>query len=299
MDLSLIKKKLEQLNEQTQDRLDTSGLRWTPANGKQTIRIVPSIENPDNPFTELMFYNKLAKYPILALTNFGEQDPVEEFIQTLRATDDKDNWSLSGKISARPRYFCPVVVRGEEDKGVRIWSISATIYKALLTIAADEEYGDFTDIQKGFDLVVEKTPPATPGAYADITVRAKRNDSPLSEDKAEIKKWLTEQPKVMDLFRKPTYDWLKKQLKAYISGAPAEAEGSGDKKEETAESESKQPEAKKAEPEAKEAEAPKPKSAAKQGKKAVTNKFDDLFKDDDEGGTASTEDDDEKLPWEK
>ena len=293
MDLNLIKKKLDELNEQSQERQDTSGLRWSPANGKQTIRIVPSVENPDNPFTELMFYNKLSKYPILALTNFGEQDPVEEFIETLRATDDKDNWSLSGKISARPRYFCPIIVRGEEDKGVRIWSISSTIYKALLTIAADEEYGDFTDIQKGFDLVVEKTPPATPGAFADITVRAKRNDSPLSEDKAEIKKWLTEQPKVLDLFRKPSYDWLKKQLKAYISGdAPVEAEKASEepKKED---SEEKQPEA----PKPDLGEKAQPKSAAApaaaKGKKGVTNKFDDLFKDDDDA------EDDEKLPWEK
>lgn len=274
MDLSLIRKKLEQINEQSADRQDTSGLRWSPANGKQTVRIVPSVENPDNPFTELMFYNKLSKYPILALTNFGEQDPVEEFIQTLRATDDKDNWSLSGKISARPRYFVPVIVRGEEDKGVRIWSISATIYKSLLTIAADEEYGDFTDINNGFDLVVEKTPPATQGAYADITVRAKRTESKLSEDKAEIKKWLTEQPKVFDLFRKPTYDWLKKQLKAFIEGKPDVPVTADEKAAPAAE-------------EAPKEEAPAAKPVAKKPvpKQSVTTKFDDLFKDDDEEGT--------------
>lgn len=274
MDLSLIRKKLEQINEQSADRQDTSGLRWSPANGKQTVRIVPSVENPDNPFTELMFYNKLSKYPILALTNFGEQDPVEEFIQTLRATDDKDNWSLSGKISARPRYFVPVIVRGEEDKGVRIWSISATIYKSLLTIAADEEYGDFTDINNGFDLVVEKTPPATQGAFADITVRAKRTESKLSEDKAEIKKWLTEQPKVLDLFRKPTYDWLKKQLKAFIEGKPDVPVAADEKAAPAAE-------------EAPKEEAPAAKPVAKKPvpKQSVTTKFDDLFKDDDEEGT--------------
>ena len=185
MDLSLIKQKLQQINEQSQERQDNSALRWVPGNGKSQIRIVPSVENPDNPFTELMFYNRLGKYPILALTNFNEQDPVEEFIETLRATDDKDNWSLSGKISARPRYFVPVIVRGEEDKGVRIWSISSTIYKALLSLAADDEIGDFTDIQNGTDMIVEKTPPTTPGAFADITVRARRSSSPLSEDKEE------------------------------------------------------------------------------------------------------------------
>lgn len=286
MDLSLIKQKLQQINEQSQERQDNSALRWVPGNGKSQIRIVPSVENPDNPFTELMFYNRLGKYPILALTNFNEQDPVEEFIETLRATDDKDNWSLSGKISARPRYFVPVIVRGEEDKGVRIWSISSTIYKALLSLAADDEIGDFTDIQNGTDMIVEKTPPTTPGAFADITVRARRSSSPLSEDKEEIKKWLKEQPKPLDLFRKPTYEWLKKQLKAYIEGKPTTEELPEEKKDEAPKAEFKVEEKKEEKPVAKKAAAPK---------KSVTTKFDDLFSDDDE----KPQSDEDKLPWEK
>lgn len=286
MDLSLIKQKLQQINEQSQERQDNSALRWVPGNGKSQVRIVPSVENPDNPFTELMFYNRLGKYPILALTNFNEQDPVEEFIETLRATDDKDNWSLSGKISARPRYFVPVIVRGEEDKGVRIWSISSTIYKALLSLAADDEIGDFTDIQNGTDMIVEKTPPATPGAFADITVRARRSSSPLSEDKEEIKKWLKEQPKPLDLFRKPTYEWLKKQLKAYIEGKPTTEELPEEKKDEAPKAEFKVEEKKEEKPVAKKAAAPK---------KSVTTKFDDLFSDDDE----KLQSDEDKLPWEK
>lgn len=291
MNLDLIKKKLEQINEQSQEKTDNSALRWVPANGKSQIRIVPSVENPDNPFTELMFYNKIGRFPILALTNFNEQDPVEEFIETLRATDDKDNWSLSGKISARPRYFVPVIVRGEEDKGVRIWSISTTIYKALLSLAADDEIGDFTDIKEGTDMIVEKTPPATPGAYADITIRAKRSSSPLSEDKAELKKWLTEQPKPLDLFRKPTYDWLKKQLKAFVEGKPVEdAEASAETKEEAPKEEKK--EAPKAEFKMEEK---KPAAKPAAPKKSVTTKFDDLFSDEAEGQTA----DEDKLPWEK
>ena len=286
MDLSLIKQKLQQINEQSQERQDNSALRWVPGNGKSQIRIVPSVENPDNPFTELMFYNRLGKYPILALTNFNEQDPVEEFIETLRATDDKDNWSLSGKISARPRYFVPVIVRGEEDKGVRIWSISSTIYKALLSLAADDEIGDFTDIQNGTDMIVEKTPPTTPGAFADITVRARRSSSPLSEDKEEIKKWLKEQPKPLDLFRKPTYEWLKKQLKAYIEGKPTTEELPEEKKDEAPKAEFKVEEKKEEKSVAKKAAAPK---------KSVTTKFDDLFSDDDE----KPQSDEDKLPWEK
>lgn len=285
--------------------MDNSDKFWKPGIGKATVRIVPSKFDPEDPFTELKFHNTIAKFPILALSNFGEQDPVEDLIEKLRETSDKENWSLSGKISPRPRYFVPVIVRGEEDKGVRIWSISTTIYKALLTIAADEEYGDFTDIVNGFDMVVEKTPAAGPGQFPEITVRAKRNSSPLSDNKAEADLWLNEQPKPIDLFRKSTYDYIKKQLKAYLDGKSLDgpAEATGEKKEDVKKPATVQAAAEKkmdkAVVEGDPDPAPEKKSAPKKpAKSSVTTKFDDLFGDEDQDedpGTSNPNVDD--LPF--
>ena len=301
MDLAQIKAKLAQLNDESNGRVDNSDKFWKVPNGKTTIRIVPSKYDPSNPFTELKFHTALSKFPILALSNFNEQDPVEQLIEKLRETSDKDNWSLSGKISPRPRYFAPVIVRGEEDKGVRIWSMSTSIYKALLTIAADDEYGDFTDIQKGFDLVVEKTPPATQGAFADITVRAKRNESVLSESKSEIEKWLSDQPDVISLFRKPQYDWLKKQLESYLKGGSTTgaAVPTGEAK---AEEEQKAKEGDfKLKNEAKEEKPVEAKAAPKKTAKSTTTKFDDLFGGDDEDKPADADKAgaEDKFPWEQ
>ena len=41
--------------------------------------------------------------------------------QQLRKTSDKENWSLAKKIEPKMRVFVPVIVKGEEDKGVRMW----------------------------------------------------------------------------------------------------------------------------------------------------------------------------------
>lgn len=302
MNLAAIKGRLEALNQENGNRVDNSDKFWKPAVGKATVRVVPSKFDPEDPFTELKFHNTIAKFPILALSNFGEQDPVEDFIEKLRETSDKENWSLSGKISPRPRYFVPVIVRGEEEKGVRIWSISTTIYKALLTIAADEEYGDFTDIVNGFDMVVEKTPAAGPGQFPEITVRAKRNSSPLSEDKSEVKTWLEEQPKPIELFRKSTYDYIKKQLKAYLEGKSLDgaAEATGEKKEVEkpaavqAAAEKKAPAKSKLQVEDEDEAPARPAPKAKPAPKAsVSAKFDDLFADEEEPG----KDDADDLPF--
>lgn len=213
MDLSKIKQKLQELNSET-NRVNAADVFWRPDFGESTIRIVPSKFDKDNPFTELYFHNVLDKYPVLALSNFGEQDPVIQLIEQLRMTSDKENWSLSGKLSPRPRYFVPIIVRGEEDKGVRLWSIGPTIYKALLQLAADPEIGDFTDIAEGCDMKINKVQ-AQP--YPETTIRAARSNSPLSDDPKLIEKWLKEQPDPKESFRKPTFDKLKQLLAAYLS----------------------------------------------------------------------------------
>ena len=56
------------------------------------------------------------------------------------------------------RVFAPVVVRGEEDKGVRFWEFGKMVYQELLGVMSDEDYGDITDISKGRDINVEVIP---------------------------------------------------------------------------------------------------------------------------------------------
>ena len=287
MNLDAIKKKLDELNNSEQGNVNNSDKLWTVPFGKSQIRIVPSMYNPDNPFTELKFHNKLAKYPILALSNFGEQDPVEDLIEKLRETSDKENWSLSGKLTPRPRYFVPVIVRGEEDKGVRIWSIGVTTYKALLTLAADEEIGDYTDITNGTDMVVEKV---KKDPFPEITIRAKRTSSPLSENKEELEKWLKDQPDPAELFRKPDYNYIKKKLKEYLD--PSTATESTEKVEAKVDEDVKKVAPKEETPAELKLNTTTAPATKKAVQKSTTSKFDDLFGDD-----SSMDTPDDELPF--
>jgi len=44
------------------------------------------------------------------------------------------------------RTFAPVIVRGEESQGVKFWGFGKTVYQELLSIIADPDYGDITEI---------------------------------------------------------------------------------------------------------------------------------------------------------
>jgi hypothetical protein len=234
MDINAIKAKLAALNStgnQDREKVDFDKIYWRPANGKSTIRIVPSAFNAADPFTELKLHYNIGKFPMMSLSNYGKQDPIEEFVKELRKTSDKDNWSLSGKLSPKSRFFAPVIVRGEEDKGVRLWSFGVNIYKALLALAEDEDIGDFTDVMSGWDMVVENTPAAGPGQFPTTTVRIKPKQTTLSDDDSKVNSWLKDQPNALEVQTQYDYEYIKKKLQEYLnpgeevaSAAPVAAE---------------------------------------------------------------------------
>ena len=162
MDLNKIKNRLESLNQdnkpKTREKKDYTLTYWKPKQeGKYQIRFVPSKINKDNPFQEIFMHYGVGKYPIVALTNWGEKDPIVDFTKKLRNSGDSDNWKMAKKLDPKMRVFSPVVVRGEEDKGVRLFEFSKTLYLELLSVADDEDYGDFTDVAQCFDFDVTAT----------------------------------------------------------------------------------------------------------------------------------------------
>ena len=220
MNLDQIKAKLAGLNNNgntEKEKVDFEKIFWKPTSGKHNVRIVPSVYDPSFPFKELKFHYNIGKFPMIALSNFGKQDPIEEFVKELRKTSDKENWSLSGKLSPKTRIFAPVIVRGEEEKGVRLWSFGVNIYKALLALAEDEDIGDFTDVMNGYDMVVENTPAAGPGQFPSTTVRIKPKTSVLSNDDSKVELWLKTQPNPLEAFTTFDYDYIKKQLQLYLN----------------------------------------------------------------------------------
>ena len=222
MDLNKIKSRLDNLNQAAKpkntEKKDYTLIYWKPkAEGKYQIRFVPSKINKDNPFQEVFMHYGVGKFPIVALTNWGENDPIVEFSKKLRKSSESENWRLAKQLDPKMRVFAPVIVRGEEDKGVRLFEFSKTIYMELLSIADDEDYGDFTDVAEGFDFVVNASKVQDRPGFA-LSLRPKPKQTPLSEDASQITTWLENQPILLEERYKYTYDKLKEELQNFISG---------------------------------------------------------------------------------
>jgi hypothetical protein len=281
MDINAIKQRLNSLQATgaKKEKVDYSKYYWKPKQeGKYQIRIVPSVSNKENPFQEVFVHYGLSKFPTYALTNWGEKDPIVEFAKQLRQTNDKENWQLAKKLDPKMRVFAPVIVRGEEEKGVRLWEFGKEIYMQLLGIAEDEDYGDFTDINEGRDFTVDVVTGDIGGRQGlKSSIRVKPKTSPLGTDKSEIKSWLTEQPNVLELQKKNSYEDLKDVLKRFLNPEDEESE------EETSTVEDTNDE----DPILAKAEQPKSNYTLQAKPKATkADKFDALFGDDEESEDA-------------
>ena len=229
MDLSLLKQKLDGLQQKPQSggqKTDYTKIFWRPTVGKQQVRIVPSAYNSANPFKELKFYYGITNKVMISPLNFGEKDPIYLFAQKLREEYNKENYILAKKLDAKTRIFAPVVVRGEEDKGVRLWQFGKQVYEELLALAVDEEIGDYTDVAGGRDLTVETVGPESTGTpYNKSSVRVRLKTSALSEDSSTVETWLKEQPNPEELFKRYTFDEMKVALEKWLSPEDAADEG--------------------------------------------------------------------------
>jgi len=224
MNLDEIRKRMDRLQNKSNGKSGGEFRKnfWKPPSGEKSIvRIVPYKHNKDVPFTELYFYFGIGKPRMMSLSNFDESDPILEFASQLRKSNEPDNVELAKKLYPKMRIFAPVLVRGEEDKGVRFWEFGKMVYTELLGVMMDEDYGDITDIAAGRDITVEVIPAAETGKMFDTTtVRVKPVQSPLSTDGNAAEEYLDNQKDIKELFTKFSFDEMKDALQKYL--APSE-----------------------------------------------------------------------------
>lgn len=214
IDLAAIRKKLGQLSGQNSKK----NTMWRPEEGSETtVRLLAYPNNDGQPFKELMFYYNIGNNPgLLAPYQFDKPDPIQELITKLRDEGSKESYELAKKLYPKMRCYAPVVVRGEEEKGVRLWAFGKTVYQTLLNYMLDEDYGDITDPHEGRDVRVncQKNPGQQ---WATTDVRPRGKDSPLSEDSSKSKQWLDNIPDVNDLFELKSYEELERIINQWLN----------------------------------------------------------------------------------
>jgi len=239
MDLNEMKNRLSAMQSKQSGKGggEKKSIFWKPSVGKQVIRVVPSKYNKTIPFTEMYFHYGIGKNTMVSPINWGEKDPIVEFSKQLRTTSDKENWRLAKKLDPKMRIFAPVIVRGEETEGIKLWQFGKELYMDFLNLADNEDVGDFTDVMIGRDITLTTVGPEVTGtSYNKTTIMPKVKETPLAGDKTTIESLLENQPNPMDVFKKYSYDEMKLALQEWLTPEDEYEEGAiiDDEKEEKA-----------------------------------------------------------------
>lgn len=219
-DLEAIRKKVAQLNGGG-NRSTSRVQLWKPELGEYKIRALPWKDSADGqPFKERKFYYIGDGAGILAPDQFNKPDPIRELIDKLFRSGKAEDKALAKKLLPKMRAYAPVVVRGDEDKGVLVWSFGKMVYQRLLGFFVDADVGDILDPKDGFDLKV--TISRQQGKqFNDTVVDAARRPTLLSNDPKQTQAWLESVPNIDDMYRLKSYEEIKRYLDEWLSGGTA------------------------------------------------------------------------------
>jgi hypothetical protein len=222
LDVDALRRKLNQLTGQNKK----SNLTWRPEEGREyQIRVLAFPNNDGQPFVDRWYYYGIGgeRAPaIMSPHQFGMKDPIQELINRLREDGTDESRELCKKLYPKMRSFAAIVVRGEEDKGVRLWSFGKMIYQDLIKLMLDEDYGDITDPDSGRDLKISVT--KQPGkTFADTKVTPRATQTPLSKDPGQAKQWMSTIPNMKDYDEILSADEIEKRVNDWLNGSTSAA----------------------------------------------------------------------------
>jgi len=221
IDLDAMRAKLEESKNGGKKKV--SDTKWRPQQGDQTIRILPTADG--DPFKEYFFHYNVGKNPGLLCPkkNHGGDCPICDFASKLWREGVDNNDEVAKKeakqLFARNRYYSPILVRGQEEEGVKVWAYGKQAYQTLLGYVLDPDYGDITDPDKGTDIVLNYDVPGTPGTFPKTTLKPRRRPSVLCDDAvADCAELLDSVPDFSSLFEEKTTQELETILSDYLAG---------------------------------------------------------------------------------
>lgn len=225
LNLSKMKAKLDKLANNGKEAGSNSG-KWKLEEGQHSVRIVPTEDG--DPFKEMFFHYGVNNKTVLCpKKNFGDSCPVCDFASQLwkegTAKEDKESQKMAKQLFPKQRFMSPVLVRGEEAKGVQVWEYGKRAYETMIGLVLNPEYGDITDPEEGLDLVIDYTkPPAgAKDQYPETKITPRRKSSPLCEPSyggpAKCKELLDSIPNFAVLYPRQSTADVQKILDASFS----------------------------------------------------------------------------------
>ena len=215
VDISKLAARLNELNEHSNRDRNGSLNFLSIKDGRNVIRILPPTDNMESFGEEVWVHYGVGKSEknkrgsmVVCPTTHGEDNPcpVCEAVKELYALslNRDDEYSKQARsLGRKRRIYYNAISRDEdlseyelrEEDGKKVWynkkegkqespvKVLATgigVYKAIISLIVDPEYGDVTDPEEGLDLIITKT--GSGQFNTNYDVKTVRKESPIGLD---------------------------------------------------------------------------------------------------------------------
>ena len=201
---------------------------WKPIKyGKYVARFLPPYASDG------LFYKETAQHKVGDNYLFcpkveGDSCPICEKYKQLYDIGTDDAIALAKEIKPRKQYLYNIIVREElgkktEDQThVFVYMSGKLLYDTLMDYFFDEDYGDLTDVENGYDFVIDKEQ-GDMGFPSYKKSKPRRNPSPLAEDEDVIEQVLNNIRNLDKEVDYKEYDELKEILDHFLTAEKADA----------------------------------------------------------------------------
>lgn len=214
---------------------------WKPPLGDSQVRFLPFSDKSGNPFYTVGYYTSRlligdGGWRQVAPAQFGEEDPIFDLLSELsQKRQPIEVFKLMNNLRPKDSFYAPILVRGEEDKGVQVWELNTSKAKEILAILSHPDYAedDLFDPNDGKDFIVtvtetDKTFMGHP--VKDVAISERKKNNALAKTQAAIDDLVSKIPDFEAYFKgrlRPT-DAYQQMLENALAGSSLGGNGSDD-----------------------------------------------------------------------
>ena len=185
--------KMRQALSETDTGSGSAGFLGALSEGVTIIRILPEVGDMPRFFQEVGVHQMPGKDGkrifCPKFTSRGKLTcPVCEIVDQLYKAGDTASKAFAGQIRAQKKYWMNTIARADEKAGPKIYTPGVLVFRQLMSLIQDPDYGDITDVEDGYDIKIERKGKGR--TDTDYQARAAKNSSPLSDDPDKVDEWL-------------------------------------------------------------------------------------------------------------
>jgi len=194
VDLSKIKAKQVQYDKSANAKNFQSNF-WVPKEDKNNIRILPPWSEEGIWYREVPYHYGIGgKSVVCPKRLLGKPCYICDKVAEFRKSSDKNLNELANDLRPKMRIYYNVIDLDDTAKGVQVFGSGVQVFKDLLYYDLDDEWGNITDVEEGYDIILIRE---GKGRNSKYQVKAKKNSSPL-----ENEEWLNSMSNLDNLIGK-------------------------------------------------------------------------------------------------